>query len=72
MTHIAAVDAAQMLPIVDNDELASTASEICRRPAAVAERVAGAALARMDSLGWRRRYTRRELRSATSASASRR
>ena len=39
-THIAAVDAEQMLSIVDNDELAATASEVRRRLAAVVERVA--------------------------------
>jgi uncharacterized protein (DUF302 family) len=40
-THIAAVDAEQMLSIVHNDELASTATEVRRRLAAVVERVAG-------------------------------
>ena len=39
-THIAAVDAEQMLSIVDNDELASTASEVRRRLSAVVERAA--------------------------------
>ena len=39
-THIAAVDAEQMLSIVGNDELASTASEVRRRLAAVVDRVA--------------------------------
>ena len=72
MTQIPAVHAEQMRSVVDNDELASTASEICRRLAAVAERVAEAALARMDSHGWGRRYTRRKLRSATTACTSRR
>ena len=37
-THIAAVDAEQMLSIVGNDELAATATEIRRRLAAVVER----------------------------------
>ena len=40
-THIAAIDAEQMLSIVDNDELATTASEVRRRLATVVERVAG-------------------------------
>lgn len=40
-THIAAVDAQQMLSIVDNDELAATASEVRRRLGVVVERVAG-------------------------------
>jgi len=40
-TRIAAVDAERMLSIVDNDELAATASEVRRRLAAVVERVAG-------------------------------
>jgi len=40
-THIAAVDAEQMLSIVDNDELAATAGEVRRRLAAVVDRVAG-------------------------------
>ena len=39
-THIAAVDAAQMLSIVGNDELADTASEVRRRLSAVVERAA--------------------------------
>ena len=39
-THIAAVDAEQMLSIVGNDELAPTATEVRRRLAAVVERVA--------------------------------
>lgn len=39
-THIAAVDAERMLSIVDNDELAATASEVRRRLAAVVDRVA--------------------------------
>ena len=39
-THIAAVDAEQMLSIVGNDELASTASEVRRRLSAVVERAA--------------------------------
>lgn len=39
-THIAAVDAEQMLSIVGNDELASTATEVRRRLAAVVERAA--------------------------------
>jgi uncharacterized protein (DUF302 family) len=39
-THIAAVDAEQMLSIVGNDELTSTASEVRRRLAAVVERAA--------------------------------
>jgi uncharacterized protein (DUF302 family) len=37
-THIAAVDAEQMLSIVGNDELAPTATEVRRRLAAVVER----------------------------------
>jgi uncharacterized protein (DUF302 family) len=37
-THIAAVDAEQMLSIVGNDELASTAAEVRRRLAAVVQR----------------------------------
>ena len=40
-THVAAVDAERMLSIVDNDDLASTATEVRRRLAAVVERVAG-------------------------------
>jgi uncharacterized protein (DUF302 family) len=40
-TQIAAIDAEQMLSIVGNDELASTASEVRRRLAAVVERTAG-------------------------------
>jgi uncharacterized protein (DUF302 family) len=40
-THIAAVDADQMLSIVDNDELAATAGEVRRRLAAVVDRVSG-------------------------------
>jgi uncharacterized protein (DUF302 family) len=39
-THIAAVDAVQMLSIVGNDELADTASEVRRRLAAVVDRAA--------------------------------
>ena len=39
-THIAAVDAEQMLSIVGNEQLASTASEVRRRLAAVVDRVA--------------------------------
>ena len=39
-THIAAVDAEQMLSIVGNDELAPTATEVRRRLAAVVERAA--------------------------------
>jgi uncharacterized protein (DUF302 family) len=39
-THIAAVDAEQMLAIVGNDELAATASEVLRRLSAVVERAA--------------------------------
>ena len=39
-THIAAVDAEQMLSIVGNDELADTAAEVRRRLAAVVERAA--------------------------------
>ena len=39
-TRIAAVDAEQMLSIVDNDELAPTATEVRRRLAAVVERAA--------------------------------
>ena len=41
-THIAAVDAEQMLSIVDNDQLGPTAAEVSRRLAAVVERAAGA------------------------------
>jgi uncharacterized protein (DUF302 family) len=37
-THIAAVDAEQMLSIVGNDELASTAAEVRRRLATVLQR----------------------------------
>jgi uncharacterized protein (DUF302 family) len=40
-THIAAVDAEQMLSIVGNDELRPTASEVRRRLEAVVARVAG-------------------------------
>ncbi len=39
-THIAAIDAEQMLSIVDNDELSETAAEVRRRLAAVVERAA--------------------------------
>jgi uncharacterized protein (DUF302 family) len=39
-THIAAVDAEQMLSIVGNDELAATASEVRRRLSAVVDRAA--------------------------------
>lgn len=39
-THIAAVDAEQMLSIVGNNELATTASEVRRRLSAVVERAA--------------------------------
>ena len=39
-THIAAVDAEQMLSIVGNDELATTASEVRRRLSGVVERAA--------------------------------
>ncbi len=39
-THIAAVDAEQMLSIVGNDELAETAGEVRRRLSAVVERAA--------------------------------
>ena len=39
-THIAAVDAEQMLSLVGNDELAATASEVRRRLSAVVERAA--------------------------------
>jgi uncharacterized protein (DUF302 family)/glutaredoxin len=42
-THISAVDAAQMLSIVGNDELAPTAREVRRRLMAVVERAAGVA-----------------------------
>jgi uncharacterized protein (DUF302 family) len=41
-THIAAVNAEQMLAIVGNDALAETASEVRRRLASVLERVASA------------------------------
>ena len=41
-THIAAVDAEQMLSIVGNDELAETATEVRRRLATVVERAASA------------------------------
>lgn len=37
-THIAAIDAEQMLSIVGNDELAETASEVRRRLSAVVDR----------------------------------
>ncbi len=40
-THIAAVNAEQMLSIVGNDALADTASEVRQRLAAVVERAAG-------------------------------
>jgi uncharacterized protein (DUF302 family) len=40
-THIAAVDAEQMLSIVGNDALASTAGEVRRRLEAVVEHAAG-------------------------------
>jgi uncharacterized protein (DUF302 family) len=39
-THIAAVDAEQMLSIVGNNDLATTASEVRRRLSAVVERAA--------------------------------
>jgi uncharacterized protein (DUF302 family) len=39
-THLAAVDAEQMLSIVDNDELGPTAAEVRQRLAAVVERAA--------------------------------
>jgi uncharacterized protein (DUF302 family) len=39
-THIAAVDAEQMLSIVGNDELAGTASEVKRRLSDVVDRAA--------------------------------
>jgi uncharacterized protein (DUF302 family) len=39
-THIAAVDAEQMLSIVGNEDLASTATEVRRRLAAVVDRAA--------------------------------
>jgi uncharacterized protein (DUF302 family) len=39
-THIAAVNAEQMLAIVDNDELAEIASEVQRRLSAVVDRAA--------------------------------
>lgn len=39
-THIAAIDAEQMLSIVGNDQLAETASEVRRRLALVVERAA--------------------------------
>ena len=39
-THIAAVDAEQMLSIVGNDELAATATEVRRRLSAVVDRAA--------------------------------
>ncbi len=39
-THIAAVDAEQMLSIVGNDELAESAAEVRRRLSAVVERAA--------------------------------
>ena len=39
-THIAAIDAEQMLSIVGNDELMATASEVRRRLATVVERAA--------------------------------
>jgi uncharacterized protein (DUF302 family) len=39
-THIAAVDAEQMLSIVGNDELAATADQVRRRLSAVVERAA--------------------------------
>jgi uncharacterized protein (DUF302 family) len=41
-THIAAVDAQQMLSIVGNDQLAETASEVRRRLSAVVKRAADA------------------------------
>ena len=40
-THLAAVDAEQMLSIVGNDELAPIATEVRRRLAVVVERAAG-------------------------------
>ena len=39
-THIAAIDAEQMLSIVENEQLAETAREVRRRLAAVVERAA--------------------------------
>jgi uncharacterized protein (DUF302 family) len=41
-THIAAIDAQQMLSIVGNDRLAATASEVRRRLSAVVKRAADA------------------------------
>ncbi len=41
-THIAAIDAQQMLSIVGNDQLAETASEVRRRLSAVVKRAADA------------------------------
>jgi carboxylesterase type B len=73
VTHVPAVHAEQMRSVVDNDELASTASGIRRRLAAVVERVHGKLASRgRTATDEGRRYTRRELRSATTASASRR
>jgi uncharacterized protein (DUF302 family) len=46
-THIAAVDAEQMLSIVGNDELASTATEVRRRLADVVDRAARSGPGRM-------------------------
>jgi uncharacterized protein (DUF302 family) len=40
-THIAAIDAEQLLALVGNDELADTAAEVRRRLARVVERAAG-------------------------------
>ena len=40
VTHIAAVDAERMLSIVDNEDLAATATEVRRRLSAVVERAA--------------------------------
>jgi len=40
LTHIAAVDAEPLLPLVGNDELAPTAAEVRRRLAAVVDRAA--------------------------------
>jgi uncharacterized protein (DUF302 family) len=39
VTHVSAVDAARMLPIVDNEDLAPVAEDVRRRLAAVVERV---------------------------------
>ena len=60
-THIAPVDAEQMLSIVGTDELAATASEVRGRVRRSSSASRAASLGWMDSQGWDRRYVGREL-----------